>query len=69
MDMEFNSLTLLSWNCCGAGNQQFLRNLRDLINIHDPDILAILEPRVSGRVADEVCKKINWENWYRVEAT
>lgn len=67
--MELNQITILSLNCRGAGNQQFLRNLRDLIKVHDPKIMAILEPRISGQVADEVCRKINWENWYHVEAT
>lgn len=55
-------------NCRGAGNDNFLRNLRDLKFIHRPAIIAILEPRVSGAVADRQCKLMGMKRWYRVEA-
>lgn len=61
-------IKVLSWNCRGASNPTFMRNLRDLIAIHKPTILALLETRVSGPVADRVCQQIGWGSWYRVEA-
>lgn len=66
--MNLDSVKVLCWKCRGAGNQNFSRNLHDLLHVRKPQILAILEPRISGRVAEKVCIKIGWENWYRVEA-
>lgn len=39
-----------------------------MISQHQPDILALIEPKVSGANADEICMKIGFENWIRVEA-
>lgn len=39
-----------------------------MINLHKPDILSLIEPRVSGSHADEICLKIGFANWIRVEA-
>lgn len=66
--MSLDPIKILSWNCRGAGNRNFLMSLKDLISVHRPEIVAILEPRISGRVADGVCSNIGWEHWYRVEA-
>ncbi|XP_075498049.1 uncharacterized protein LOC142536533 [Primulina tabacum] len=43
-----------------------IKNMRKRLN---PTILGLLEPRVSGSHADEICKKMGFENWLRVEAT
>lgn len=45
-----------------------MRVLKDLLSVHKPKILGLLEPRVSGEHADTICKKIKFENWVRVEA-
>lgn len=66
--MELEPVKILSWNCRGAGNRWFIRNLNDLLDVHWPDILALLEPRISGRAADYICTTIGWKHWYRVEA-
>lgn len=66
--MDLMPFKFLVWNCRGAGNRSFLRHLKDLLATHRPQIFALLEPRVSGSVADHVCRSIGWENWYRVEA-
>lgn len=52
----------------GAGSERFLRNLKELDKLYKPDIIAILEPRISGQVANIVCKRVGKENWIRVEA-
>lgn len=62
LPMGLSSINVLSWNCRGASNQHFLRNLKDIIKLHNPTILAILEPKVSGRVANQVCNRIGWQN-------
>lgn len=39
-----------------------------MISYHKSDILAFIEPRVSGAQADETCLKVGFPNWVRVEA-
>lgn len=58
----------LSWNCRRAGNRRFIRNLKDLLDDYRPNVLALLEPRISGRAADWICSTIGWRHWYCVEA-
>lgn len=41
-----SSMKLLVWNCRGAGNKVFKRNLRELILIHKPTILVLMETKV-----------------------
>lgn len=36
--------------------------------MYKPDIIAVLEPRISGITADDVCTRIGRKNWIRVEA-
>lgn len=61
-------MDLLTWNCQGSASKEFLRVLKDLLGVHRPRVLGLLEPRVSGVQADSICKKIGFDNWVRVEA-
>ncbi|KAI8012610.1 hypothetical protein LOK49_LG06G00968 [Camellia lanceoleosa] len=40
------SMDLLIWNCKGAGNQRFKRNLKELVQIHKPELMVIMETKV-----------------------
>ncbi|KAL7223854.1 hypothetical protein ACSBR1_025335 [Camellia fascicularis] len=40
------SMDLLVWTCRGAGNKRFKRNLRELVQIHKPDIIVLMETKV-----------------------
>ena len=44
----------------GAGRQGFSRIITDLRNTYHFDIIAILEPRISGSKAKSVIKKIGF---------
>jgi hypothetical protein len=50
-------MLVFSWNCRGAGGASFTRALRSNIRSNDPEIIIILEPRISSRSADAVCAK------------
>ncbi|XP_019175434.1 PREDICTED: uncharacterized protein LOC109170738 [Ipomoea nil] len=52
----------------GAGGKAFLRALKNLLNIYRPGILSLFEPKVSGAQANEICKKLGFSDWIRVEA-
>lgn len=62
------SVSVVCWNCRGAGNDNFMRNFLDLKRVYRPAIVAILEPRVGGAVADRQCGGMGMSSWYRVEA-
>lgn len=38
---------IIGWNCRGAGNTRFKSNFSELIRSHKPEIVALLEPKVS----------------------
>lgn len=41
------SMNLLIWNCQGAGNNTFKRNIWDLIRNHKPDMIILMETKVT----------------------
>lgn len=59
---------ILCWNCRGAGNKDFLREILDLIRSYNPSIVVLLEPRISGSGANDVCKRLGKTHWIRSEA-
>lgn len=61
-------MSTIFWNCRGAGNRRFRKSLSYMINRHKVDILVLMETKVSGNTADEVCKRIKFTDHYRVEA-
>ncbi|KAL7263002.1 hypothetical protein ACSBR1_001214 [Camellia fascicularis] len=44
---SMDSLKILIWNCRGAGNNNFKRNMRELIRTHNPGILILMETKVT----------------------
>lgn len=61
-------MNLLVWNCQGANSREMNRIIKEMIIKFRPSILGLLEPRVSGSHADDICNKMGYENWLRVEA-
>lgn len=44
---SMNSLTMLIWNCCGAGNHIFRRTMKELLHLHKLDLLILMETKVT----------------------
>ena len=42
--------------------------MNELIRIHKPDIMGLVEPRIRGVQADSTCIKMSFHNWIRIEA-
>ncbi|XP_075515886.1 uncharacterized protein LOC142550694 [Primulina tabacum] len=61
-------MNIMVWNCQGAASKPTRRVIKDLRRKFKPSVLGLLEPRVSGSQADEICKKMGFENWARVES-
>ncbi|WCJ36333.1 Polynucleotidyl transferase ribonuclease H-like superfamily protein [Euphorbia peplus] len=61
-------MKIISWNCFGAGGTEFFRATRHLLSVHDPDIFVLLEPRLPGRRAVDLCRRLNFSSVQIVEA-
>ncbi|XP_028754199.1 uncharacterized protein LOC114713696 [Neltuma alba] len=60
--------SIFVWNCQGAASNSFHRVLKSLLRGYTPDIVVLVEPRISGVKADRVIKKIGYPYSHHVEA-
>lgn len=44
-----------------------MRSMREMLNLFQPTMVALLELRINAEKADHVCKKLKKKNWVRVE--
>lgn len=62
------SMKLMVWNCRGAGSENFLRNLGELVRRHGPAVLVLLETRVPSLRADRIRQRTGYNRVTQVEA-
>ncbi|CAL5432119.1 unnamed protein product [Camellia sinensis] len=43
---KLSSMDMLIWNCRGAGNARFRRNLWELVRLHKPDMIILMKTKV-----------------------
>lgn len=55
------------WKSKGVTSNSFRHNLKNYIRLHNPSIVCLLEPRVSGNQANKICSSIGFDEWIRVE--
>ncbi|GMJ02456.1 hypothetical protein HRI_003914800 [Hibiscus trionum] len=60
---------VIFWNVQGALGSYFFRCFNLMVQVQKPDIVALFEPRISGRKADSFIRRSGFDNSYRVEAT
>lgn len=60
--------SIISWNCRGAGSTLFIREMSDIRRRFNPKIIALMEPKISGDRAAEVCRSLGKSHWVRSEA-
>ena len=63
-------MEITTWNVRRAGNGWFRLNVQDLVNAYrvtDPDILVILEPKISGSHAEHVICQVGLPCHFRVD--
>ncbi|KAL8150347.1 hypothetical protein V2J09_020155 [Rumex salicifolius] len=63
-----DNINIITWNVQGAGSREFMITLKELIRIHNPAILVMVETRLSGRQADKVRDTIGFDGVARAEA-
>ena len=61
-------MNIFVWNVQGARSREVLNILREHIRMHKPMIMALVETHVSGTRAQEICHRVGFRNWFRVEA-
>lgn len=50
-------MRILSWNCRGVGSPEFFQVQSDMIKYYRPDVLVLVEPKVSGAQANRIFRK------------
>jgi hypothetical protein len=62
-------MMICTWNVRGAGKKGFPKVLSDLRSIYNFEVIAILEPRISGTRALKVVNKLGFSDRFLVEAS
>ncbi|KAK8694845.1 hypothetical protein V6N13_072389 [Hibiscus sabdariffa] len=60
---------LFVWNVQGCGDPNFLTTVRQFIQDNNPDIIRLVEPRISGYKANSVILALGFPNSHRIEAS
>ena len=62
------SIKLLLWNCRGVGNPKFRINFAELMCLHQPTIVVLMETRISGQRAVDVSIALGFDCVIRSDA-
>ena len=54
-------MNIIVWNCRGALKPNFQRHVSELVRIHNPDILVVMETRVGGDRAKEITDRLPFD--------
>jgi len=54
-------MNIIAWNCRGARKPAFKNHVRELVRIHDPVILIVMETRVGGVRAKEITDELPFD--------
>lgn len=56
------SMIFILWNCQGIENRETIWVLKNIVSVHHPDVLVLLELRINGDNKDRVCKNLKIED-------
>ena len=59
---------IMVWNCQGAASKRFKQVTKSFIDVHKPNMLVLLEPRISGVGAERVIHYFWYNHSHCVEA-
>ena len=62
-------MKLISWNCRGTNNAAFRRNCHELLNLHRPDAICLIETKASSREPPRFLSKLGFTENYQVPST
>ena len=55
------NFSIFVWNVQGARSSKLQHTLKEFIRIHDPQIVVLVETKISGSTADDVYQKIDFD--------
>ena len=61
-------MNFIVWNCNGTASREFLRTSKEVLKKYKPDLVGLVETKISGFKADQVCRKLGLDSWSRVKA-
>lgn len=61
-------ITCMVWNVQGAGSKAFMAALKELVRIHKPNVIALVETHMGGQQADKIATLIHYAGHTRVDA-
>lgn len=64
-----SNLTIFSWSCQGCASGKFTQVFHEYNLEYKPDIVCLLEPRISGKNMNLAIEKLCFNFPQRVEAT
>jgi hypothetical protein len=62
-------MSLLVWNCRGAGKPATVRELRDMTRQHAPSILCILETQIEGSRVESLAGSLDFNKSFAVSSS
>ena len=68
MNNKHISSPIIVWNAQGVAGRGFLYILRELLRRYSPSILVLIETKISGNIADNFCRKVDFDGQYRVDS-
>lgn len=60
-------MNVIVWNCRGALKPSFQSHVQELVRIHNPAILVIMETRIGGDRARQITDRLPFENAFHTE--
>ncbi|KAG8494116.1 hypothetical protein CXB51_011832 [Gossypium anomalum] len=63
-----SNISIFSWNCQGCASSKFILAFHEYNLEHNPDIVCLLEPRVSGPKANSIIGKLGFDFSHRIES-
>ncbi|CAN1146793.1 Putative ribonuclease H protein At1g65750 [Linum perenne] len=61
-------IKVFSWNCRGASHDNFFKAFKSYMKEYSPEVVILVEPKISGAKAEKVCSKLGFDEYCRVEA-
>ena len=61
-------MSCLSLNCRGLGNQETVRELRNVVRQEGPILLFVMETKMSGKRVEKLCNALGFNSSFGVDS-
>ena len=60
-------MSLLSWNCLGAGSTETIQRLREMRRVHFPNFIFLMETKQKKKFVSDLQRELRYDNLITVE--